>query len=81
MAISSWIKRIRAKTMALFALAAAICITAVACSGGGGTTATATGPSIAPELVSDYIHNVLAADRTAYTKHVITRVKTLEGKA
>ncbi|MEO1620107.1 MAG: DUF3365 domain-containing protein [Cyanobacteria bacterium J06632_3] len=80
MAISSWIKRIRAKTMALFALAAAICITAVACSGGGGTTATATGPSIAPELVSDYIHNVLAADRTAYTKHVINRVKTLEGK-
>ena len=73
-------QRIRAKTMALFALAAAICFTAVACSSGGGTTATATGPSIAPELVADYIHNVLAADRTAYTKHVINRVKTLEGK-
>lgn len=77
---TSWMQRIRAKTMALFALAAAICFTAVACSSGGGTTATATGPSIAPELVADYIHNVLAADRTAYTKHVINRVKTLEGK-
>ncbi|MEM6599430.1 MAG: DUF3365 domain-containing protein [Cyanobacteria bacterium P01_D01_bin.36] len=76
---TGWMQRIRAKTMALFALAAAICFTAVACSGGG-TTATATGPSIAPDLVADYIHNVLAADRTAYTKHVINRVKTLEGK-
>jgi len=81
MVLTSWMKRIRAKTMGLFALAAAICFTAVACSGGGGTTATATGPSIAPDLVADYIHNVLAADRTAYTKHVISRVKTLEGKA
>lgn len=77
---TSWMQRIRAKTMGLLALAAAICFTAVACSGGG-STATATGPSIAPELVSDYIHNVLAADRTAYTKHVINRVKTLEGKS
>ncbi len=82
MVTTSWMQRIRAKTMALLALAAAICFTAVACSGGGGgTTATATGPSIAPDLVADYIHNVLAADRTAYTKHVINRVKTLEGKA
>ncbi|MEM9163397.1 MAG: DUF3365 domain-containing protein [Cyanobacteria bacterium P01_F01_bin.4] len=81
MAKTSWIQRIRARTAALFALAAAICFTAVACSGGGGsTTATATGPSIAPDLVADYIHTVLAADRTAYTKHVISRVKTLEGK-
>lgn len=78
--VNSLIQRIRAKTMALLALAAAVCFTAVACAGGGGSTATATGPSIAPELVSDYIHNVLAADRTAYTKHVINRVKTLEGK-
>lgn len=75
----SWMQRIRAKTMGLLALAAAICFTAVACSGGS-TTATVTGPSIAPSLVADYIHNVLAADRTAYTKHVINRVKTLEGK-
>ena len=78
--IASWINRIRAKTMGLFALAAAICVTAVACSGSG-TTATAAGPAIAPDLVADYIHTVLAADRTAYTKHVVNRVKTLEGKA
>ncbi|MEL7356596.1 MAG: DUF3365 domain-containing protein [Cyanobacteria bacterium J06634_6] len=84
MTATSWIQHIRTqiriKTMALFALAAAICFTAVSCSGGGGTTATATGPSISPDIVADYIHNVLAADRTAYTKHVINRVKTLEGK-
>lgn len=78
--VANFIKHIRAKTMALFALAAAICLTVVACSGEGGTTAAATGPAIAPELVADYIHNVLAADRTAYTKHVVDRVKTLEGK-
>ncbi|MEO0457665.1 MAG: DUF3365 domain-containing protein [Cyanobacteria bacterium P01_A01_bin.114] len=81
---TSWIQRIRARvrarTAALWALAVAVCVTAVACSSGGATTATATGPTIAPELVADYIHTVLAADRTAYTKHVINRVKTLEGK-
>lgn len=76
----SWIQRFRAKTMALFALAAAICFTAVACSGGGGGTATATGPMIAPDLVADYIHTTLAADRTAYTRHVVNRTKVLEGK-
>ncbi|MEM8809529.1 MAG: DUF3365 domain-containing protein [Cyanobacteria bacterium P01_G01_bin.38] len=86
MAKTSWIQRIRtrvrARTAALFALATAICMVAVACSGGGGTTtATATGPSIAPDLVADYIHTVLAADRTAYTKHVVNRVQTLEGKS
>jgi hypothetical protein len=31
--------------------------------------------------VADYIHTVLAADRTAYTKHVVNRAKKLEGKA
>lgn len=80
--ITDVFRRLRAKTMALLALAAAICFTAVACSGGGGGgTATATGPAIAPELVADYIHTVMAADRTAYVKHVVNRVKTLEGKA
>ncbi len=77
--ITGWMQRIRAKTMILFALAATICFTAIACSGGGGTTATATGPMIAPELVADYIHTALAADRTAYTKNVVSRAKTLEG--
>jgi hypothetical protein len=81
MVTTSWIQRIRAKTVALFALAAAICVVAVACGGGGSTTATATAPGIAPELVADYIHTVLAADRTAYTKHVVNRAKILEGKA
>ncbi len=80
--LTNFFQHIRARTIALLGLAAAVCFTAVACSGGGtATTATATGPSIAPELVADYIHTVLAADRTAYTKHVVNRVKTLEGKA
>ncbi|MEL6138155.1 MAG: DUF3365 domain-containing protein [Cyanobacteria bacterium J06628_6] len=81
MSITNWIRGIRKRTLGLLAVAAAVCFTAVACSGGGSTTATATGPSIAPELVADYIHTVMAADRTAYTKHVVNRVKTLEGKA
>ena len=79
--IMTLLKRIRARTMALLGVAAAVCFTAVACSGGGSTVATVTGPSISPDLVADYIHTVLAADRTAYTKHVVNRVKTLEGKA
>lgn len=79
--LTNWMQRIRARTIALLSLAAAVCFTAVACSGGGGSTvATATGPSISPDLVADYIHTVLAADRTAYTKHVVSRVKKLEGK-
>ncbi|WP_458789333.1 Tll0287-like domain-containing protein [Adonisia turfae] len=78
----NWFQSIRARTIALLGLAAAVCFTAVACSGGASSTiATATGPSIAPDLVADYIHTVLAADRTAYTKHVVNRVKTLEGKS
>ena len=80
MARPRWIQRLRAKTMALFALAAAICFTAVACSGGSSTTAAISGPAIAPEMAADFIHTVLAADRTAYTKHVVSRAKTLEGK-
>ena len=77
--LSNFIKRVRARTLALLALAAAVCFAAVGCSGGSSTTATA-GPTISPDLVADYIHTVLAADRTAYTKHVVNRVKTLEGK-
>ena len=76
---NSWIQRFRAKTIGLFALAAAICFTAVACSGGGGTTTASAGPSITPDIVTDYIHTVLAADRTAYTKHIVSRAQTLEG--
>lgn len=79
--LTSLFQRIRARTLALLSLAAAVCFTAVACSGGSSTVATATGPSISPDLVADYIHTVLAADRTAYTKHVVNRVKTLEGKS
>ena len=79
--LTNLFQRIRARTLAMLGLAAAVCFTAVACSGGGSTVATATGPSVSPDLVADYIHTVLAADRTAYTKHVVNRVKTLEGKA
>ena len=71
------ILRIKTKTIGLIALALAICFTAIACSGGGSTTASA---GISPELVVDYVHTVLMADRTAYTKHVVNRLKTLEGK-
>ena len=78
--LTNLFQRIRARTIAMLGLAAAVCFTAVACSGGSSTVATATGPSISPDLVADYIHTVLAADRTAYTKHVVNRVKLLEGK-
>ena len=75
--MNNLIKKIRTRTIGLIALAATICFTAIACSGGGSTQAAA---SIAPDVVVDYVHTVLLADRTAYTKHVVNRLKTLEGK-
>ncbi len=71
------ITRLKTKTVGLIALAITICFTAIACSGGCSTQAT---PGISPEVAVDYVHTVLLADRTAYTKHVVNRLKKLEGK-
>ncbi|MDJ0689121.1 MAG: DUF3365 domain-containing protein [Xenococcaceae cyanobacterium MO_188.B32] len=75
--MNNLISRTKTKIIGLIALAITICFTAIAC-GGGSQTQAASG--IAPELVVDYIHTVLLADRTAYTKHVVNRLKKLEGK-
>jgi len=75
--VEKWMSAIRTRTVAFVAIVLAIATTAVAC-GGGGTTASA--PGIEPGLVTDYIFTVLAADRTAYTKHVVNRSELLEGK-
>ena len=75
--MNNLIQSIKTRTIGLIALAITVALTAIACSGGGSTTATA---GIAPEVVVDYVHTVLLADRTAYTKHVVNRLKTLEGK-
>ena len=76
------IQTIKSRTIGLVAVAVTVAFTAIACSGGGGTgTTQATAQvGIAPETVVDYIHTVLLADRTAYTKHVINRLTKLEGK-
>ncbi|ERN40596.1 protein of unknown function (DUF3365) [Rubidibacter lacunae KORDI 51-2] len=78
--LETWLDRVRTRTVAFIAIVIAVCVTAVSCSGGGADTSQASA-GIAPELVADYIHTVLAADRTAYTKHVVNRAQTLEGKA
>lgn len=75
------LRQIGLKTFVLFSLAITICFTAIACD--KGTTTTTAQPQavgISPEVVVDYVHTALAADRTAYTKHVVNRVKKLEGK-
>ena len=77
LAMKSLISRTKTKIIGLIALAITICFTAIACGGGSQTQAAG---GIAPELVVDYIHTVLLADRTAYTKHVVNRLKKLEGK-
>ncbi|MDB9527301.1 DUF3365 domain-containing protein [Oscillatoria sp. CS-180] len=77
--VDRWMSTIRTRTVAFMAIIMAVAITAISCSSSG-TTATTT-PGIAPEMVVDYIHTVLEADRTAYTKHVVNRSKTLEGKS
>jgi hypothetical protein len=76
--VNRWISIIRTRTVAFVAIILAVAVTAMSCS--SGTTAQQSA-GIAPELVADYIHTVLAADRTAYTKHVVNRAKTLEGKS
>ncbi len=73
----NFLKSLKTKTLVLFALAITICFTAISCSGGGGSQASS---GISPSLVVDYIHSVAEADRTAYTKHVVNRLKTLEGQ-
>ncbi|MGP1375366.1 MAG: Tll0287-like domain-containing protein [Almyronema sp.] len=76
---NSFIRQIRTRTVAFLAIIVAVCVTAVSCSGGGAQSQTSAG--VAPEMVADYIHTALAADRTAYTRHVVNRAKMLEGKA
>ncbi len=73
----NFLKSLKTKTLVLFALAITICFTAISCSGGGGSQASS---GISPSLVVDYIHSVAEADRTAYTKHVVNRLQTLEGQ-
>ena len=75
------IRTLRTRTIGLVAVAVTVAFTAIACSGGGtGTTQASAQVGIAPDKVVDYIHTVLLADRTAYTKHVINRLTKLEGK-
>jgi len=74
---SYYYHQFRRKITAWVFLAVAVGVTAVACAGGP-SQQQASG--VAPELVADYIHTVLEADRTAYTQHVVNRAKTLEGK-
>ena len=81
--MNNLIRTIKTRTVGLIAIAVTIAFTAIACGGGGTTQTTASAPAsvgIAPEKVVDYIHTVLLADRTAYTKHVVNRLTKLEGK-
>lgn len=77
--LENWIQAIRTRTVAFIAIVLAVAVTAISCSSGGNTNAQQAA-GISPELVADYVHTVMAADRTAYTKHVVNRSKTLEGK-
>lgn len=76
--VEKWMNTLRMRTVAFIAIVMAIAVTAISCSSGSTTAQANSG--IAPELVADYIHTVLAADRTAYTKHVVNRANLLEGK-
>ena len=76
LATHSWKRQIKPRVITLIALAITIFFTVVACSGSGQNSEG----SLSPETVVDYIHTVAEADRTSYTKHVVNRSKTLEGK-
>jgi hypothetical protein len=77
--VDRWMGALRTRTVAFISMVLAVAVVAAACGGGGGTTAQAGG-GISPELVTDYIHTVLEADRTAYTRHVVNRAQVLEGQ-
>ncbi len=77
--MNNLIRTIKTRTIGLIAIAVIVTFTAIAC-GNGGTSESTAAVGIAPEKVVDYIHTVLLADRTAYTKHVVNRLKKLEGK-
>lgn len=76
-----WWQSFKNRTITLIALALTICLTIVSCGGDGGGSEAQAAAGVSPETVTDYIHTVLLADRTAYTKHVVNRLQTLEGKA
>jgi hypothetical protein len=59
------------------ALLALLAVGAVACGGGGTQAAEESG--IPPELVVDYIHTVIEADRTTYASQVVHRLQDVEG--
>ncbi|MDJ0681160.1 MAG: DUF3365 domain-containing protein [Xenococcaceae cyanobacterium MO_167.B52] len=77
--MNNLISTIKTRTIGLIAIALMVTFTVIAC-GNGGTPESSATVGIAPEKVVDYIHTVLLADRTAYTKHVVNRLKKLEGK-
>ena len=76
---NQWIRTIRTRSVAFMAIILAVAVTAVACGGGPAADSGETASGIPPEIVVDYIHTVAASDRTAYTKHVVGRLQTLEG--
>lgn len=78
--MNNLIRTIKTRTIGLIAIAVMVTFTAIACGGGGTTQSSTAEVGIPPEKVVDYIHTVLMADRTAYTKHVVNRLKVLEGK-
>lgn len=75
--VTAYIQQINRKILGLFALATVVAFTIVSC--GGTTSQGESSQGISPENAVDYIHTVLLADRTAYTKHVVNRLEILEG--
>ena len=68
--IAANLRQFKLRSIALIVLAVAVLFTVVSC--GGQTQQKATG--LSPEAVADYIHNVIAADRNVYSKHVVNRL-------
>ena len=77
--IENWLQAIRTRTVAFIAIVLAVAVTAISCSSGPAADSGGASGGISPEIVVDYIHKVAASDRTAYTKHVVARLKKLEG--
>ena len=77
--VNKWVDLIHTRMVAFIAIILAVAVTAISCSSAPAPDAEETVSGISPEIVVDYIHKVAASDRTAYTKHVVARLQTLEG--
>ena len=73
--ITTYLRPVKLKIIALLLLAVIVLISIVSCSD---QTQQQKTTGLSPEVVVDYIHKVIKADRSIYSKHVVNRLDEQE---